>query len=282
MPAMAFNRRGRAGLIVVRSLAQSIAVHTGRDIERGTFSGLDLDGALLLKTDTGALRRIGFGDVEVVRPPAGPTARKVTSSSAMAKNPRQDRPQELVFTALGGLGEIGMNLYLYGLGRNGDYDWLMVDLGITFPGGGEPGVDVILPDIRYIEERRKNLKGIVLTHGHEDHIGAVIELWPRLKAPIYATPFTAALLKAKLAEESSDLKLPINILPMEAKFTIGGFELEFVTVAHSIPEPSALVIRAAGGIVVHTADWKIDRNPITGKPTNEARLANSEPPASMS
>ena len=180
--------------------------------------------------------------------------------------------EELVFTALGGIGEIGMNLYLYGVGAEHDHEWLMVDLGITFPGDLEPGVDVIMPDIRFIEERRKNLKGILLTHGHEDHIGAVIDLWPRLKAPIYTTPFTAALLKAKLAEDNPDLKLPITIIPLDSRTTIGPFDVELVSVAHSIPEPNAVIIKAAGATIVHTADWKLDRNPMTGTKTNEARL----------
>ena len=107
---------------------------------------------------------------------------------------------ELVFLALGGLGEIGMNAYLYGFGPQDARRWLMVDCGITFPEGeNDPGIDVILPDVRFIEEHRADLAGIVITHAHEDHIGAVIELWPRLRAPVYATPFTAGMLKAKLA-----------------------------------------------------------------------------------
>jgi ribonuclease J len=176
--------------------------------------------------------------------------------------------------ALGGLGEIGMNAYLYGFGPPDARQWLMVDCGITFPEGEfDPGIDVILPDVRFIEENRADLAGIVLTHAHEDHIGAVIELWPRLKAPIYATPFTAGMLKSKLAEFGADLQLPINILPLDSRFTVGPFDVELVTLAHSIPEMSALVIRTALGTIFHTGDWKLDATPLTGKPLDESRLA---------
>ena len=124
---------------------------------------------------------------------------------------------ELVFVALGGIGEIGMNCYLYGLGPPDARRWLMVDLGITFPEGeNDPGIDVILPDLRFIEEERGALAGFVLTHAHEDHLGAVIELWPRLRVPIYATPFTAAMLKSKLAEFGGTLQLPIKEVPLDA------------------------------------------------------------------
>ena len=119
--------------------------------------------------------------------------------------------------ALGGIGEIGMNCYLYGLGPADARQWLMIDLGITFPEGeNDPGVDVILPDLRFIEEERATLAGLVLTHAHEDHLGAVIELWPRLKVPIYATPFTAAMLKSKLAEYGGKLQLPIKEVPLNS------------------------------------------------------------------
>jgi ribonuclease J len=176
--------------------------------------------------------------------------------------------------ALGGIGEIGMNCYLYGLGPEGDRKWLMVDLGITFPEGeNDPGVDVILPDLRFIEEERANLAGIVLTHGHEDHIGAVIELWPRLQVPIYATPFTAALLRRKLADYGRGLKMPITEVGLDARFEVGPFALEFVSVAHSIPESNALAIRTPLGLAVHTGDWKIDPTPVLGPPTDSARLA---------
>ncbi|MEZ5773778.1 MAG: ribonuclease J [Hyphomicrobiaceae bacterium] len=190
----------------------------------------------------------------------------------MARRPASKGADELAFVALGGIGEIGMNLYLYGFGPPQDRRWLMVDLGITFPGVDEPGVDVIMPDTRFIEENRADLVGIVLTHAHEDHFGAVVDLWPRLKAPIFATPFTAALLRAKL-EERPGLKLPITEVPLGSRFAAGPFDVELVTVAHSIPEPNALAIRTPLGLVVHTGDWKLDPDPLIGQPTDEARLA---------
>lgn len=183
--------------------------------------------------------------------------------------------EELVFCALGGIGEIGMNCYLYGLGTAAARQWLMVDVGITFPEGDfEPGVDVILPDTRFIEDEQVKLAGIVLTHAHEDHIGALIELWPRLKAPIYATPFTAALLKAKQAEYPGRLRLPIREMAPRSRFEVGGFALEYVDVAHSIPEPQALLITTPAGKVLHTGDWKIDPTPFHGTKLDEARFAS--------
>jgi ribonuclease J len=169
---------------------------------------------------------------------------------------------ELVFLALGGLGEIGMNCYLYGTGPADRREWLMVDIGITFPEGDfEPGVDVILPDLRFIEDEQLNLAGIVITHAHEDHFGALIELWPRLKVPVYATPFTATLIKAKLAENGNRTKIQIREIPVSSQFKVGSFDLEFVAVAHSVPEPQALVIKTPDGKVLHTGDWKIEPTP---------------------
>lgn len=189
--------------------------------------------------------------------------------------PRHDAAaSELVFCALGGLGEIGMNCYLYGTGPAKKRTWLMVDLGITFPEGDfEPGVDVILPDLRFVEDQQIAIAGLVLTHGHEDHIGAVIELWPRLKCPIYATPFVAALLRAKQAEQQNRTRLPIRELPASGRIEIGPFQIETVDVAHSIPEPQALLIRTADGCVLHTGDWKLDATPYLGTDTDRARLA---------
>jgi ribonuclease J len=187
-------------------------------------------------------------------------------------SPRQ-AGDELVFMALGGIGEIGMNCYLYGLGPADERQWLMVDLGITFPEGeNDPGVDVILPDLRFIEAERGSLAGLVLTHAHEDHFGAVIELWPRLKVPIYATPFTAALLKAKLTEFGGRLELPIREVALNSRFDVGPFDVELVSVAHSIPESNALAIRTPLGLVLHTGDWKLDPTP-SGSETDTKRLA---------
>ena len=180
---------------------------------------------------------------------------------------------EFVFMALGGIGEIGMNCYLYGLGPADARQWLMIDLGITFPEGeNDPGIDVILPDLRFIEEERGALAGLVLTHAHEDHIGAVIELWPRLRVPIYATPFTAAMLKAKLAGFGGKVQLPIKEVALNSRFDVGHFNLELISVAHSIPEPNAVAVRTRHGIALHTGDWKIDATPLIGTPIDESRL----------
>jgi len=181
---------------------------------------------------------------------------------------------ELVFLALGGIGEIGMNAYLYGFGPEDERRWLMVDCGITFPEGEfDPGIDVILPDVRFIEENRGDLAGIVITHAHEDHIGAVIELWPRLRAPVYATPFTAGMLKAKLAEHGNGLEIPINVIAPDTQFNVGPFSIELFSLTHSIPEMSALAIRTRLGTVFHTGDWKLDATPTIGGPADAARLA---------
>ena len=189
-----------------------------------------------------------------------------------ARKAKGSTDPELVFVPLGGIGEIGMNCYLYGYGPSDNRRWLMVDLGLTFPGEQEPGVDVIMPDLNYIVGDRKQLDGLILTHGHEDHLGAVIDLWPDLKCPIYATPFTAGLLKAKLGEERPGMKLPIKEIPLKGRVTIGPFDIELVNVSHSIPESNALAIRTPAGLVLHTADWKIDPTPISGEPTDEKRI----------
>jgi ribonuclease J len=181
---------------------------------------------------------------------------------------------ELVLLALGGIGEIGMNCYLYGLGPADARQWLMVDLGITFPEGeNDPGVDVILPDLRYIEAERGSLAGLLLTHAHEDHFGAVIELWPRLRVPIYATPFTAALLKAKVGEFGKRRELPIREVAMGSRFNVGPFDLELVEMAHSIPESNAFLLRTPLGTVFHTGDWKLDATPVVGGTVSPGRLA---------
>jgi len=181
--------------------------------------------------------------------------------------------QELVFAPLGGVGEIGMNLSIYGLGPPNRRQWLAVDLGVSFAAEDHlPGVDLILPDIRYLIEERKNLSGIVLTHAHEDHFGALIELWPQLKVPVYATPFSAALLAAKQKGEPGSTEIPVTIIPVGGRFTCGPFDIEMVTMAHSIPEANALIIRTSLGNVLHTGDWKIDPTPILNDPTDEKKL----------
>ena len=183
-----------------------------------------------------------------------------------------DSGSELVLVALGGLGEIGMNAYLYGLGPANARKWLMVDLGLTFPQDHEPGVDVVLPDLKFIEAEKGSLVGLLITHAHEDHYGAVLDLWPKLKCPIYATPFTAGMLNAKAVENGNRTKLPINIVRLGSRFDIGPFDLELVNLAHSIPEPSAVVIRTPHGLVFHTGDWKLDSTPLVGEPSNDERL----------
>jgi ribonuclease J len=174
---------------------------------------------------------------------------------------------------LGGIGEIGLNVYLYGLGPAEDRQWLMIDCGITFPDGNEPGVDVVLPDLRFIEEERKSLAGILITHAHEDHIGAVAEMWPRLRAPVYVTKFAARLLKGKLQEYAHGAEVPIIEMAQNTRFNIGRFDVDLITVAHSIPESNAIYLRTPVGNVIHTADWKFDDTPAYGDPSDEAKLA---------
>jgi ribonuclease J len=181
--------------------------------------------------------------------------------------------QELVFAPLGGVGEIGMNLSIYGLGDERRRTWLAVDLGVSFAAEEHlPGVDLILPDIRYLVEERNNIAGLVLTHAHEDHFGALLDLWPRLKVPVYATPFSAALLERKCADETGAPKIPVNVVSLGSRFNVGPFDIELVTMAHSIPESNALVIRTSAGTVLHTGDWKIDPTPLLGDPTDEKKL----------
>jgi ribonuclease J len=180
---------------------------------------------------------------------------------------------ELVFAPLGGIGEIGMNLSIYGFGDERRRQWLIVDCGVSFASEEHlPGVDLILPDIRFLIEERKNIVGLVLTHGHEDHLGALIDLWPKLNVPLYATPFTAALFEAKRLSEPGAPQIPVKVVPLGGRLTLGPFGVEFINVAHSIPESNALAIRTPAGVVLHTGDWKIDPTPLIGAPTDSARL----------
>ena len=183
------------------------------------------------------------------------------------------RPDELTFAPLGGVGEIGMNLSIYGLGNRHQRSWLAVDLGVSF--GDEehlPGIDLIMPDISFLEKERNNLVGLVLTHAHEDHFGAIIDLWPRLKCPVYATKFSAALFEAKCEAERNPPKIPVTVVPSGGRIDVGPFNVEFIPVAHSIPESHALAIHTGVGTVLHTGDWKIDPTPLVGPPTDERRL----------
>jgi ribonuclease J len=176
---------------------------------------------------------------------------------------------ELLFLALGGSGEIGMNVNLYGTQGK----WLMVDLGLTFADPDYPGIDLILPDLRFIEERRDDLLGIVLTHGHEDHIGAIPYLAADLDVPLYATPFTAGLIRGKLEEEGIADRVTLHIIEKSGSIELGPFKLRYVPLAHSIPEGNALVIDTPYGRVFHTGDWKIDDSPQLGVPSTAAELS---------
>ena len=178
--------------------------------------------------------------------------------------------QGLYFLPLGGAGEIGMNLNLYAL----DGYWLMVDLGVTFRDEMAPGTEIITPDPEFILNRLESLVGLVLTHGHEDHIGAVPYLWRELRCPLYATHFTAALLRRKLKEVGLEDEAVITEIPLKGQFSIDPFDLELVTLTHSIPEPNALVIKTAYGTVFHTGDWKIDPEPLIGEEVDEKRLCD--------
>ncbi len=184
----------------------------------------------------------------------------------MRNNTKQYNPEELLFLPLGGAGEIGMNLNLYGYGGK----WLMVDLGVTFT--QDLGLEVLMPDPAFIVENKKDLVGLVLTHAHEDHIGAVPYLWTRLRCPIYATPFTAALVRAKLKEAGILHEVTLHEIPLGGTFEMGPFSLQYISLTHSIPEPNALVIRTGAGVVVHTGDWKIDEDPLIGQRTDVAAL----------
>ena len=180
---------------------------------------------------------------------------------------------ELVFAPIGGVGEIGMNLYVYGLGDERERTWLIVDVGVSFASEEHlPGVDLILPDIKFLIEERRNIAGIVLTHAHEDHFGALLDLWPKLKVPVYATPFTAALFEAKRLGEREAPEAPVKEVALGSRFQVGPFDIELCSVAHSIPESNALIIRTPHGNVLHTGDWKLDPTPIIGVPTDEAKL----------
>ena len=180
---------------------------------------------------------------------------------------------ELVFLPLGGSGEIGMNFNAYGYGPPDERKWIVVDCGVLF--GREtdtPGVDLIMPDIRFLAEQRENVLAIVATHAHEDHIGAIPYLWPMLKCPIYATPFTAVLIEGKLEEAGLSARVHPKRVPLSGWIELEPFRIEFVSITHSIPEPNALAIRTPLGTIVHTGDWKIDPEPLIGEVTNTAAL----------
>ena len=180
---------------------------------------------------------------------------------------------ELVFLPLGGSGEIGMNFNAYGFGPPSRRQWIIVDCGVLF--GREaatPGVDVIMPDIRYLAERSQDILGIIATHAHEDHIGAIAPLWPMLKCPVYATPFTAALIEGKLEEAGLLGRVKLKTIPVGGSLTLGPFAMDFISITHSILEPNLIAIRTPLGLIAHTGDWKIDPEPMLGEETDTARI----------
>ncbi len=180
---------------------------------------------------------------------------------------------ELAFLPLGGTGEIGMNLNLYRWREGGTEKWLAVDCGIGFGGSELPEVEVMMADPGFIADRKDKLLGLVITHAHEDHIGAVAWLWPRLKCPVYCTPFAAAVLRRKLGENGLTNQVKVHVVPPGGTIDLKPFALRFLRLAHSIPEAQALVIDTPAGTVLHTGDWKLDANPLVGPPTDEAALA---------
>jgi ribonuclease J len=175
---------------------------------------------------------------------------------------------ELIFLPLGGSGEIGMNMNLYGIAGQ----WLLVDLGVTFANGEQPGIELITPDPTYIADRRDDLAGLILTHAHEDHLGAVAHLWPRLRCPVWATPFAAALLRNKLEEAGLLLEVPLHIIQPGEQLQIGPFGIDFIALTHSTLEMNALAIRTKAGLVLHTGDWKLDPDPLLGPKSDEDAL----------
>jgi len=180
--------------------------------------------------------------------------------------------EELLFCPLGGSGEIGMNMNLYAYGKEDNQKWIIVDLGVTFADDSIPGIDLIMPDPGFIIDKKDDLLGIVLTHAHEDHIGAVAHIWPDLKCKLYATPFTAALITEKFKEKKIDISSFLKIVPLNSKIKLGDFEIDFVTLTHSILEPNGLSIKTPLGTILHTGDWKIDPNPLIGNKIDEDKL----------
>ncbi len=182
--------------------------------------------------------------------------------------PHRNSKDALYFLPLGGSGEIGMNLNLY----QTQGKWLMVDCGISFADSYLPGIDLIMPNTSYIEQRRDRLLGLVITHAHEDHMGALIHLWPRFRCPVYATPFTMILIRLRLAEAGLLDEVPLIEVPLEGMVELGPFRVDFLSLTHSIPEPNAVRITTALGSIFHTGDWKLDPQPLLGAKTDEGRM----------
>ena len=179
---------------------------------------------------------------------------------------------ELLFCPLGGSGEIGMNMNLFAYGKQGEHKWIMVDIGVTFADDTLPGIDLIYPDPGFIVDKKENLLGIILTHAHEDHIGAVAHLWPQLKCKIFATPFTAVLIKEKFKEKNIDVTKYLKIVQLNGTVNLDPFKIEYITLTHSILEPNGLRIETPAGVILHTGDWKIDPEPLIGEKINSDRL----------
>ncbi len=180
--------------------------------------------------------------------------------------------EELLFCPLGGSGEIGMNMNLFAYGNADNKKWIMVDIGVTFADDTFPGIDLIYPDPGFITDKKDDLLGIVLTHAHEDHIGAIAHLWPKLKCKIFATPFTAILIREKFKEKKIDITNNLQIVDLNGKIKLGPFKIEYITLTHSILEPNGLRIETPAGIILHTGDWKVDPNPLIGGKINSERL----------
>jgi len=179
---------------------------------------------------------------------------------------------QLIFCPLGGSGEIGMNMNLFSYGKPDNQKWIIVDIGVTFADDTLPGIDLIYPDPGFIIDKKDDLLGIILTHAHEDHIGAIVHIWPQLKCNIYATPFTSVLIKEKFKEKKIEIGNNLKIVDLNGTIKLGPFKIEFVTLTHSILEPNGLSIETPAGTVLHTGDWKCDPNPLIGKTINEKKL----------
>ena len=183
-----------------------------------------------------------------------------------------NKKEELLFCPLGGSGEIGMNMNLFSYGKPEAQKWIIVDIGVTFADDSIPGIDLIYPDPGFIINKKNDLLGIVLTHAHEDHIGAIAHIWPKLKCKMYATPFTAALIKEKFKEKKIDIGKNLKIVDLNGNIKLGPFKIEFITLTHSILEPNGLLIETPAGIVLHTGDWKVDPNPLIGNKIDQTKL----------
>ena len=180
--------------------------------------------------------------------------------------------EELLFCPLGGSGEIGMNMNLFAYGKPDNQKWIMVDIGVTFADDSLPGIDLIYPDPGFIIDKKDDLLGIVLTHAHEDHIGAIAHIWPQIKCKIFSTPFTAVLIKEKFKEKRIDIGNNLKIVDLNGKVNLHPFNIEFITLTHSILEPNGLRIETPAGVILHTGDWKVDPNPLIGGKINSDRL----------